>query len=170
MPRTHIYTVLHQDVRPFVLHTCVQTRVSGVMTNAPFMLNVDCDMFANNPKVILHAMCLLLGFDDEVHSGFVQAPQKFYNALEDDPFGNQLEVMLKVRINGVLPNLTVSVAENFLAVLVWVQKVGFGISGLQGMFYGGTGCFHRRKVFYGTTPPGPIRDVEQPSKIKGKLL
>jgi hypothetical protein len=74
----------------------VQTRVSGVMTNAPFMLNVDCDMFANNPKVILHAMCLLLGFDDEVHSGFVQAPQKFHNALKDDPFGNQLEVIIKV--------------------------------------------------------------------------
>ena len=74
----------------------VQTRVSAVLTNAPIMLNVDCDMFANNPQVILHAMCLLLGFDNEVHSGFVQAPQIFYDALKDDPFGNQTEVMYKV--------------------------------------------------------------------------
>lgn len=74
----------------------MQTRVSAVLTNAPIMLNVDCDMFANNPQVILHAMCLLLGFDNEAHSGFVQAPQIFYDALKDDPFGNQTEVMYKV--------------------------------------------------------------------------
>ncbi|KAI7731545.1 hypothetical protein M8C21_022301, partial [Ambrosia artemisiifolia] len=28
----------------------VLARVSGVMTNAPLMLNVDCDMYANNPQ------------------------------------------------------------------------------------------------------------------------
>uniref|UniRef100_A0A0D9W501 Glycosyltransferase 2-like domain-containing protein n=1 Tax=Leersia perrieri TaxID=77586 RepID=A0A0D9W501_9ORYZ len=102
------------------------TRVSAVMTNAPIMLNVDCDMFANNPQVVLHAMCLLLGFDNEIYSGFVQAPQKFYGALKDDPFGNQMEVIFK--------------------------KLGSGVAGLQGMFYGGTGCFHRRKVIYGMSP------------------
>ncbi|GJN02946.1 hypothetical protein PR202_ga20342 [Eleusine coracana subsp. coracana] len=91
----------------------VLTRVSAVLTNAPIMLNVDCDMFANNPQVVLHAMCLLLGFDDEVHSGFVQSPQRFYGGLKDDPFGNQMEVIF--------------------------QKLGWGIAGLQGMFYGGTG-------------------------------
>ncbi|KAK3142617.1 hypothetical protein QOZ80_4BG0348990 [Eleusine coracana subsp. coracana] len=116
----------------------VLTRVSALLTNAPIMLNVDCDMFANNPKVILHAMCLLMGFDDEVHSGFVQAPQKFYGAIKDDPFGNQMEVKFK--------------------------KVGPGVAGIQGMFYAGTGCFHRRKVIYGVQPA--IRDLE-PGKIKG---
>ncbi|GJN27625.1 hypothetical protein PR202_gb15665 [Eleusine coracana subsp. coracana] len=90
----------------------VLTRVSAVLTNAPIMLNVDCDMFTNNPQVVLHAMCLLLGFDDEVRSGFVQAPQRFYGGLKDDPFGNQMEVIF--------------------------QKLGWGIAGLQGMFYGGT--------------------------------
>ncbi|TVU14504.1 hypothetical protein EJB05_37978, partial [Eragrostis curvula] len=108
------------------------------MTNAPIMLNMDCDMFTNNPKVIRHAMCLLLGFDDEVHSGFVQTPQKFYGALKDDPFGNQMEVHFK--------------------------KLGFGIAGLQGMFDAGTGCFQRRKIIYGV-PPDSIIDVD-PSKIK----
>ncbi|TVU14500.1 hypothetical protein EJB05_37974 [Eragrostis curvula] len=116
----------------------VLTRVSAVMTNAPIMLNMDCDMFTNNPKVIRHAMCLLLGFDDEVDSGFVQTPQKFYGALKDDPFGNQMEVLFK--------------------------KLGFGVAGLQGMFYAGTGCFHRRKIIY-SLPPDSIRDME-PSKIK----
>ena len=67
-----------------------------MLTDAPVMLNVDCDMFANNPQAALHAMCLLLGFDDEVHSGFAQAPQKFHGALKDDPFGNQMEVFYEV--------------------------------------------------------------------------
>ena len=66
------------------------------------MLNVDCDMFANNPEVILHGMCLLLGFDNEVSTGFVQAPQQFYGALKDDPFGNQLVVLQGVGIGFLL--------------------------------------------------------------------
>ena len=32
--------------------------------------------------------------------------------------------------------------------------MGEGISGLQGYFYSGTGCFHRRKVLYGLCPDG----------------
>ncbi|KAJ1254087.1 hypothetical protein BS78_K120400 [Paspalum vaginatum] len=117
----------------------VLTRVSAVLTNAPIMLNVDCDMFANNPQVALHAMCLLLGFDDEVHSGFAQAPQRFYGALKDDPFGNQMQVIF--------------------------EKFGCGMAGLQGIFYGGTGCFHRRKVIYGV-PPDSSTDV-QLRRVKG---
>ncbi|CAI0550827.1 unnamed protein product [Linum tenue] len=102
----------------------VLTRVSGVMTNAPLMLNMDCDMYANNPLIVRYAMCVLL--DARREEGFVQFPQSFYGALKDDPFGNQLVVLL--------------------------QFVGAGISGIQGAFYGGTGCFHRRKVIYGLCP------------------
>ncbi|KAL6330139.1 hypothetical protein AAG906_040059 [Vitis piasezkii] len=60
----------------------VLTRVSGIMTNAPFMLNVDCDMYAKTSR-------------------------------------------------------------------------------LQGPMYGGTGCFHRRKVIYGLWPEGRM-------EIKGR--
>ncbi|KAJ8764642.1 hypothetical protein K2173_006724 [Erythroxylum novogranatense] len=104
----------------------VLTRVSGLMTNAPFMLNVDCDMYVNNPKVIRHAMCLFLGSNDEMETGFVQCPQIFYDGIKDDPFGNQLTVLHKY--------------------------LGSGIVGIQGPFYGGTGCFHRRKIIYGLCP------------------
>ncbi|KAM0009567.1 putative cellulose synthase (UDP-forming) [Helianthus debilis subsp. tardiflorus] len=64
----------------------VLARVSGVMTNAPLMLNVDCDMYANNPQVFLHAMCMF--------------PQAFYDGLKDDPFGNQLADFFYL-INGI---------------------------------------------------------------------
>lgn len=66
------------------------------MTNAPFMLNVDCDMYTNNPQVALHALCLLLSPNSRDDTAFVQCPQQFYNGLEDDPFGNQLVVVYEV--------------------------------------------------------------------------
>ena len=66
------------------------------MTNAPFMMNVDCDMYANNPQIFHHEMCLLLGSKNEQECGFVQTPQFFYDGLKDDLFGNQLVVWYKV--------------------------------------------------------------------------
>ncbi|KAK3404472.1 hypothetical protein EUGRSUZ_K00778 [Eucalyptus grandis] len=104
----------------------VLTRVSGLMTNAPFMLNVDCDMHANNPQIVLHALCLLLGTKRERDCAYVQCPQIFYDGLKDDPFGNQMVVLF--------------------------EYMGRGIVGIQGPFYSGTGCFHRRKVIYGSWP------------------
>ena len=66
------------------------------MTNAPFMLNVDCDMFVNNPKVILQAMCLLLDSKSHKEVAFAQFPQVFYDLLKDDPYGNQMVVLFEV--------------------------------------------------------------------------
>ena len=74
----------------------LQTRVSGIMTNAPFLLNVDCDMYVNNPQVVLHAICMFLGVDNERDSAFVQFPPYFYDGIKDDPFGNQYDVLVKV--------------------------------------------------------------------------
>ncbi|KAL5082000.1 hypothetical protein RYX36_010421 [Vicia faba] len=110
----------------------VLTRVSGLMTNAPFILNLDCDMHVNNPKIALHAMCFFLDSKGEKEVAFVQCPQQFYDGLRDDPFGNQL-----------------------VALFVYM---GGGYGGLQGIFYAGTNCFHRRKVFYGLCPSHYIQN------------
>nr|GMC70593.1 cellulose synthase-like protein H1 [Ipomoea batatas] len=104
----------------------VLTRVSGVITNAPFMLNVDCDFYVNNPKVVLHAMCFLLGAKDERDTGFVQFPQTFYDGLKDDPYASQYKILY--------------------------HRIGRANAGIQGSFYDGTGCFHRRKAIYGLSP------------------
>ncbi|XP_071696827.1 cellulose synthase-like protein H1 [Rutidosis leptorrhynchoides] len=108
----------------------VLCRVSGLMTNAPLMMNVDCDMYVNNPQVFLHAMCMVFGFENEKDCAFIQFPQAFYDALKDDPFGNQL-------------------AD--------IYYVANGIQALQGSFYGGTNCFHRRKVIYGSSPNDTLK-------------
>ena len=38
-----------------------------------------------------------------------------------------------------------------------------GFSGLQGFFYGGTGCFHRRKIIYGL-------QLDNMASINGKKI
>ncbi|KAL5794123.1 hypothetical protein ACOSP7_002717 [Xanthoceras sorbifolium] len=98
----------------------VLTRVSGLMTNAPFMLNVDCDMFASNSQLVRQAMCLLLG-SKERDCAFVQFPQLFYN--------NPTDTLVLIH-----------------------EYIGKGLVGLQGPFYQGSGCVHRRKVIYGLWP------------------
>lgn len=67
------------------------------MTNAPFILNLDCDMYVNNPKIALHALCILLDPKGEKEVAFTQCPQQFYDGLKDDPFGNQLVALFLVR-------------------------------------------------------------------------
>lgn len=77
------------------------------MTNAPYMLNVDCDMFVNNPRVaLLHAMCLLLGSKSGKEIAYAQHPQIFYGGLKDDPYGNQMKVLREVRQIANKLNLT----------------------------------------------------------------
>ncbi|XP_038902592.1 cellulose synthase-like protein H1 isoform X2 [Benincasa hispida] len=122
----------------------VLTRVSGLMTNAPYMLNVDCDMFVNNPNILLHAMCLLQDPIIDKEYAFVQFPQSFYNGLKDDPYGNQFHVLLEFIIRGA--------------------------TGLQGPCYMGTGCIHRRKVLYGQSPDGgsDVNNDELLQKTFGK--
>ncbi|KAK7404889.1 hypothetical protein VNO78_05930 [Psophocarpus tetragonolobus] len=104
----------------------VLTRVSGLITNAPFMLNVDCDMIVSNPNIVQHALCIFLDPKGEKEVAFVQFIQQFYATLKDDPFGNQMAILIKYLVAG--------------------------LTGLQGPFYGGTNCFHRRKVIYGLSP------------------
>ncbi|XP_007049091.2 PREDICTED: cellulose synthase-like protein B4 [Theobroma cacao] len=121
----------------------VLTRVSGLMTNAPYMLNVDCDMFVNNPQVVRQAMCQLLDSKSEREIAFVQYPQCFYDGPKDDPYGNQLVVLM--------------------------EYLGRGIAGIQGPCYSGTGCFHRRKVIYGLWPDDSENQGRNHTSIDGKL-
>lgn len=59
-------------------------------------MNIDCDMYVNNPKITLHAMCILLDPKGEKEVAFAQCPQQFYDGLKDDPFGNQMAAFLLV--------------------------------------------------------------------------
>ncbi|KAH9604922.1 hypothetical protein KSS87_015353 [Heliosperma pusillum] len=98
-------------------------RVSAEISNAPIVLNVDCDMYSNNSQSIRDALCLLM---DQVQSqdiAFVQFPQNFDNVDQNDIYGAHLHVISQVELPG--------------------------LDGIGGPLYIGTGCFHRREILEG---------------------
>ncbi|KAK8507545.1 hypothetical protein V6N12_072800 [Hibiscus sabdariffa] len=52
-------------------------RVSSRISNAPFILNVDCDMYSNNSKAIRDALCFFLDEENGRYIAYVQYPQTF---------------------------------------------------------------------------------------------
>lgn len=47
-----------------------------------------------------------------------------------------------------------------MVTFTMTQYLLYGVAGIQGPYYGGTGCFHRRKIIYGLWP----NDVENKGK------
>eukprot|EP01018_Ginkgo_biloba_P002114 Gb_06084 [translate_table: standard] len=116
-------------------------RVSGLMTNSPFVLNLDCDMYVNNSQALLQGICFHL---DEALSNskqrisFVQFPQRFSNNAET----NRLSVLYDVFFKG--------------------------LDGIQGPFGNGTGCMMRREALHGTGED-THQSVKPVRKIPNKL-
>ncbi|CAH2065652.1 unnamed protein product [Thlaspi arvense] len=114
-------------------------RVSGLMTNAPYMLNVDCDMYANEADVVRQAMCIFLEESTNPnHCAFVQCRHDFYDNKSNELINMEPHVIL-------------------------------GIAGIQGPFYYGTGCFHTRRVIYGLSPDDLGDDESLASAATRKL-
>ncbi|XP_057422008.1 cellulose synthase A catalytic subunit 8 [UDP-forming]-like isoform X2 [Lotus japonicus] len=102
-------------------------RVSAVLTNAPFILNLDCDHYVNNSKAVREAMCFLM--DPEVGRDvcYVQFPQRFDGIDRSDRYANRNTVFFDVNMKG--------------------------LDGIQGPVYVGTGCVFNRHALYGYSPP-----------------
>ncbi|KAK6123974.1 hypothetical protein DH2020_042319 [Rehmannia glutinosa] len=103
-----------------------QIRVSAVLTNAPFILNLDCDHYVNNSKAIREAMCFLM--DPQVGRDvcYVQFPQRFDGIDKSDRYANRNTVFFDVNMKG--------------------------LDGIQGPVYVGTGCVFNRQALYGYGP------------------
>ncbi|XP_008794369.1 cellulose synthase A catalytic subunit 9 [UDP-forming]-like [Phoenix dactylifera] len=107
-------------------------RVSAVLTNAPFMLNLDCDHYINNSKAIREAMCFLMDHQTGRKVCYVQFPQRFDGIDQHDRYANRNTVFFDINMKG--------------------------LDGIQGPVYVGTGCVFRRQALYGYNPPkGPKR-------------
>ncbi|XP_058112704.1 cellulose synthase-like protein E6 isoform X2 [Magnolia sinica] len=103
--------------------TFLQIRVSSEMSNGSIVLNVDCDMYANNSNVVRDAMCFFMDVEKGHEIGFVQFPQYFNNITKNDIYASALRVINEVE--------------------------GAGLDGYGGPPYLGTGCFHRRESLCG---------------------
>ncbi|KAF5956744.1 hypothetical protein HYC85_003969 [Camellia sinensis] len=108
-------------------------RVSGVLTNAPFMLNLDCDHYINNSKAAREAMCFLMDPQLGKKVCYVQFPQRFDGIDRHDRYANRNTVFFDINMKG--------------------------LDGIQGPVYVGTGCVFRRQALYGYNPP---KDTKRP--------
>ncbi|XP_039002085.1 cellulose synthase-like protein G2 isoform X1 [Hibiscus syriacus] len=65
-------------------------RVSAVLSNSPYILMLDCDMYCNDPTSARQAMCF--HFDPQMSPSlaFVQFPQAFHNISENDIYDSEV--------------------------------------------------------------------------------
>ncbi|XVE80560.1 hypothetical protein DITRI_Ditri14bG0149900 [Diplodiscus trichospermus] len=93
-------------------------RVSSEISNGEIILNLDCDMYANNADSIKEAFCFFMDEKRGHQIAYVEHPQKFNNITKNDLYGSFSTVTNKVELAG--------------------------LSGFGAAMYCGTGCFFRR--------------------------
>ncbi|KAF8779029.1 hypothetical protein HU200_003135 [Digitaria exilis] len=102
-------------------------RVSAVLTNGQYLLNLDCDHYINNSKALREAMCFLMDPNLGRRVCYVQFPQRFDGIDRNDRYANRNTVFFDINLRG--------------------------LDGLQGPVYVGTGCVFNRTALYGYEPP-----------------
>ncbi|KAE9459810.1 hypothetical protein C3L33_08282, partial [Rhododendron williamsianum] len=105
----------------------IQVRVSAVLTNGPFLLNLDCDHYINNSKALREAMCFMMDPNLGKYVCYVQFPQRFDGIDRNDRYANRNTVFFDINLRG--------------------------LDGIQGPVYVGTGCVFNRTALYGYEPP-----------------
>uniref|UniRef100_A0A6N2JX91 Cellulose synthase (UDP-forming) n=1 Tax=Salix viminalis TaxID=40686 RepID=A0A6N2JX91_SALVM len=98
-------------------------RVSGSMTNAPIVLALDCDFRSNDPRTPLRVLCYLCDPATPPNLAFVQFPQLFQGINTSDIYNAEYKRLFQINM--------------------------LGFDGLSGPNYVGTGCFFRRRSFFG---------------------
>nr|QBI56907.1 cellulose synthase A3 [Agave tequilana] len=102
-------------------------RVSAVLTNGSYLLNLDCDHYINNSKALREAMCFLMDPNVGPSVCYVQFPQRFDGIDRNDRYANRNTVFFDINLRG--------------------------LDGIQGPVYVGTGCVFNRIALYGYEPP-----------------
>jgi cellulose synthase A len=66
-------------------------RVSAVLTNAPYMLNLDCDHYINNSRALRESMCFMMDPTVGKKVCYVQFPQRFDGIDRHDRYAIESE-------------------------------------------------------------------------------
>ncbi|XP_071696081.1 cellulose synthase A catalytic subunit 1 [UDP-forming]-like [Rutidosis leptorrhynchoides] len=115
-------------------------RVSAVLTNGAYILNVDCDHYFNNSKALKEAMCFMMDPAYGKKTCYVQFPQRFDGIDLHDRYANRNIVFFDINLKG--------------------------LDGIQGPVYVGTGCCFNRQALYGYDPVLTEADLEPNIIIK----
>lgn len=67
-----------------------------MLNNAPFVLNLDCNHYVNNSKVVREAMCFFMDIQLGNGIGFVQFPLRFDSLDRNDRYANKNTVLFDV--------------------------------------------------------------------------
>uniref|UniRef100_A0A6N2N3K5 Cellulose synthase-like protein G2 n=1 Tax=Salix viminalis TaxID=40686 RepID=A0A6N2N3K5_SALVM len=105
------------------------------MTNSPYILVLDCDMYCNDPTSARQAMCFHLDPKISPSLAFIQFPQKFRNINKNDIYDGQLRKIFVIR---------------------WP-----GMDGLQGPMLSGTGFYMKREALYGNLSQKDVLHLKQ---------
>lgn len=69
-----------------------------MLTNAPYLLNLDCDHYINNSKAIRESMCFMMDPLQGKRVCYVQFPQRFDGIDRHDRYANRNTVFFDVRL------------------------------------------------------------------------
>ncbi|CAJ1975740.1 unnamed protein product [Sphenostylis stenocarpa] len=108
-------------------------RVSGLLSNGPYVLVVDCDMYCNDPSSAKQAMCFFLDLETSKDIAFVQFPQMFHNLSKKDIYDSQ---------------------SRRAFTTMWQ-----GMDGLRGPGLAGSGCYLSRSALHLQSPNQNQNDV-----------
>ncbi|KAK9672795.1 hypothetical protein RND81_12G125300 [Saponaria officinalis] len=114
-------------------------RASAVLSNGPFILNLDCDHYFYNCKAIREGMCFMLDRGGE-DICYIQFPQRFEGIDPSDRYANRNNVFFDGNMRA--------------------------LDGLQGPVYVGTGTMFRRFALYGFDPPNPDKVIVKESETQ----
>ncbi|XP_030466351.1 cellulose synthase-like protein D2 [Syzygium oleosum] len=101
-------------------------RASAIMSNGPFILNLDCDHYIYNSEALREGICFMMDRGGD-RICYVQFPQRFEGIDPSDRYANHNTVFFDVNMRA--------------------------LDGIQGPVYVGTGCLFRRIALYGFDPP-----------------
>ncbi|MFS7909429.1 putative cellulose synthase (UDP-forming) [Helianthus anomalus] len=76
-------------------------RVSAVLTNGAYILNVDCDHYFNNSKALKEAMCFMMDPAYGKKTCYVQFPQRFDGIDLHDRYANRNIVFFDINLKGL---------------------------------------------------------------------
>lgn len=88
-------------------------RASAVMSNGPFILNLDCDHYIYNTQAIREGMCFMMDRDGE-NICYIQFPQRFEGIDPSDRYANHNTVFFDGNmraLDGVQVHITSKTAK-----------------------------------------------------------
>ncbi|MED6206169.1 Cellulose synthase-like protein D1 [Stylosanthes scabra] len=117
-------------------------RASAILSNGPFILNLDCDHYVYNSIVLREGMCYMMDRGGD-RVCYIQFPQRFEGIDPSDRYANHNTVFFDGNMRA--------------------------LDGLQGPMYVGTGCMFRRYALYGFEPPRFMEHTGLFGRVKTKV-